>query len=72
VRVELVRKDGRVDFVPISGSEFEIPAELVFGLRAPGLVSGLQSSVFGPEAAWGRLTAAGLHRHGSSRAFRKK
>jgi hypothetical protein len=51
VRVELVRKDGRVDFVPISGSEFEIPAELVFGLRAPGLVSGLQSSVFGPEAA---------------------
>ena len=29
VRVEMVRKDGRMDFVPVPGSEFEIPAELV-------------------------------------------
>jgi glutamate synthase (NADPH/NADH) small chain len=36
VRVELVRTDGRVDFVPIPGSEFEIPAELV--LLAMGFV----------------------------------
>jgi glutamate synthase (NADPH/NADH) small chain len=29
VKVETVRKDGRVEFVPVPGSEFEIPAELV-------------------------------------------
>ena len=29
VQVELVRKDGRMQFVPVQGSEFEIPAELV-------------------------------------------
>ena len=29
VRVEMVRKDGRVEFVPVPGSEFEIPADLV-------------------------------------------
>jgi glutamate synthase (NADPH/NADH) small chain len=29
VKVEMVRRDGRVEFVPVPGSEFEIPAELV-------------------------------------------
>ena len=29
VEVEMVRTDGRLDFVPIPGSEFEIPADLV-------------------------------------------
>jgi glutamate synthase (NADPH/NADH) small chain len=36
VKVELVRQDGRMEFVPIAGSEFEIPAELV--LLAMGFV----------------------------------
>ena len=36
VQVELVRKDGRMQFVPVAGSEFEIPAELV--LLAMGFV----------------------------------
>jgi glutamate synthase (NADPH) small chain len=36
VKVEIVRKDGRVDFVPIAGSEFEIAADLV--LLAMGFV----------------------------------
>jgi glutamate synthase (NADPH) small chain len=29
VKVEMVRKDGRVEFAPVPGSEFEIPADLV-------------------------------------------
>src|SRR5688572_15650629 len=29
VKVEMVRQDGRMEFVPIAGSEFEIPADLV-------------------------------------------
>jgi glutamate synthase (NADPH) small chain len=29
VKVDMVRRDGRVEFVPVPGSEFEIPAELV-------------------------------------------
>ena len=36
VKVEMVRKDGRMQFVPVSGSEFEIPADLV--LLAMGFV----------------------------------
>ena len=36
VKVELVPKDGRLEFVPIAGSEFEIPADLV--LLAMGFV----------------------------------
>src|SRR5262245_52636148 len=36
VQVEMVRKDGRVDFVPVPGSEFELPADLV--LLAMGFV----------------------------------
>ena len=41
VKVEMIRKDGRVEFVPVAGSEFEIPADLV--LLAMGFV--------GPERA---------------------
>jgi glutamate synthase (NADPH/NADH) small chain len=29
VKVEMVRKDGRMEFVPVPGSEFQIPADLV-------------------------------------------
>ena len=29
VKVEMVRKDGRMEFAPVPGSEFEIPADLV-------------------------------------------
>ena len=29
VKVEMMKQDGRVQFVPVAGSEFEIPAELV-------------------------------------------
>jgi glutamate synthase (NADPH/NADH) small chain len=29
VKVDLVRTDGRIDFVPVPGSDFEIPADLV-------------------------------------------
>jgi glutamate synthase (NADPH/NADH) small chain len=36
VKVETVKKDGRMQFVPVAGSEFEIPAELV--LLAMGFV----------------------------------
>jgi glutamate synthase (NADPH) small chain len=36
VKIELVRKDGRVEFVPVAGSEFEIPADLV--LLAMGFI----------------------------------
>jgi glutamate synthase (NADPH/NADH) small chain len=36
VKVDMVRRDGRVEFVPIAGSEFEIPADLV--LLAMGFV----------------------------------
>ena len=36
VTVEMVQKDGRVQFVPVPGSEFEIPADLV--LLAMGFV----------------------------------
>jgi glutamate synthase (NADPH/NADH) small chain len=36
VEVEMVKKDGRVQFVPIEGKEFEIPADLV--LLAMGFV----------------------------------
>jgi glutamate synthase (NADPH) small chain len=36
VKVEAVRKDGRMQFVPVEGSEFDIPAELV--LLAMGFV----------------------------------
>ena len=36
VKVEMVRNDGRVQFVPVEGSEFEIPADLV--LLAMGFV----------------------------------
>ena len=36
VKVEMVRKEGRVQFVPVAGSEFEIPADLV--LLAMGFV----------------------------------
>jgi len=36
VKIEVVRQDGRMQFVPVAGSEFEIPAELV--LLAMGFV----------------------------------
>ena len=36
VKVEMVRKDGRLAFEPVAGSEFEIPADLV--LLAMGFV----------------------------------
>jgi glutamate synthase (NADPH/NADH) small chain len=36
VTVEMVQKDGRMQFVPVPGSEFEIPADLV--LLAMGFV----------------------------------
>jgi glutamate synthase (NADPH/NADH) small chain len=36
VKVEMVKQDGRMQFVPVAGSEFEIPAELV--LLAMGFV----------------------------------
>jgi glutamate synthase (NADPH) small chain len=36
VKVEMVRKDGRVEFVPVPGSEFELPVDLV--LLAMGFV----------------------------------
>jgi glutamate synthase (NADPH) small chain len=36
VKVEMIRRDGRVEFAPIPGSEFEIPADLV--LLAMGFV----------------------------------
>ena len=36
VKVEMVRKDGRMQFVPVEGSDFEIPADLV--LLAMGFV----------------------------------
>ena len=36
VKVEVVKKDGRLQFVPVPGSEFEIPADLV--LLAMGFV----------------------------------
>jgi glutamate synthase (NADPH) small chain len=46
VQVETVRTDGRVQFVPVAGSEFEIPADLVLlamgftGPRRDGLLEG--------------------------------
>jgi glutamate synthase (NADPH) small chain len=46
VQVEVVRADGRVQFVPVAGSEFEIPADLVLlamgftGPRRDGLLEG--------------------------------
>ena len=42
VKVELVRRDGRTEIVPIPGSEFEIPAELVL------LAMGFTGPVRGP------------------------
>jgi glutamate synthase (NADPH/NADH) small chain len=36
VKIEVVKQDGRMQFVPVAGSEFEIPAELV--LLAMGFV----------------------------------
>jgi glutamate synthase (NADPH/NADH) small chain len=36
VKVEMVRREGRLQFVPIAGSEFELPADLV--LLAMGFV----------------------------------
>ena len=47
VKVEMVRQDGRVQFVPVPGSEFEIPADLVLlamgfvGPERPGLLESL-------------------------------
>jgi glutamate synthase (NADPH/NADH) small chain len=46
-KVEMVKKDGRVQFVPVPGSEFEIPADLVLlamgfvGAERPGLLESL-------------------------------
>jgi glutamate synthase (NADPH/NADH) small chain len=46
-KVEMVKKDGRVQFVPIPGSAFEIPADLVLlamgfvGPERPGLLESL-------------------------------
>jgi glutamate synthase (NADPH/NADH) small chain len=47
VKVEMVKQDGRVRFVPVPGSEFEIPADLVLlamgfvGPERPGLLESL-------------------------------
>jgi glutamate synthase (NADPH/NADH) small chain len=47
IRVEMVKKDGRMQFVPAPGSEFEIPADLVLlamgfvGPERPGLLESL-------------------------------
>ena len=47
VKVEMVRQDGRTQFVPVPGSDFEIPAELVLlamgfvGPERGGLLDGL-------------------------------
>jgi len=47
VKVEMVKQDGRVQFVPVPGSEFEIPADLVLlamgfvGAERPGLLENL-------------------------------
>jgi glutamate synthase (NADPH/NADH) small chain len=47
VKVEMVKQDGRVQFVPVPGSEFEIPADLVLlamgfvGPERPGLLETL-------------------------------
>jgi glutamate synthase (NADPH) small chain len=47
VKVEMVKRDGRLQFVPVPGSEFEIPADLVLlamgfvGPERPGLLEGL-------------------------------
>jgi glutamate synthase (NADPH/NADH) small chain len=47
VNVEVVKQDGRVQFVPVPGSEFEIPADLVLlamgfaGPKRGGLLDGL-------------------------------
>jgi glutamate synthase (NADPH/NADH) small chain len=47
MKVEMVKKDGRVQFAPVPGSEFEIPADLVLlamgfvGPERPGLLESL-------------------------------
>ena len=47
VKIEIVKKDGRMQFVPVPGSEFEIPADLVLlamgfvGPEKGGLLDGL-------------------------------
>ena len=47
VKVEVVKQDGRMQFVPVAGSEFEIPADLVLlamgfvGPEQGGLLEGL-------------------------------
>jgi glutamate synthase (NADPH/NADH) small chain len=47
VKVEMVKKEGRLQFVPVPGSEFEIPADLVLlamgfvGPERPGLLESL-------------------------------
>ena len=47
VKVEVVKQDGRMQFVPVAGSEFEIPADLVLlamgfvGPEKVGLLDGL-------------------------------
>ena len=47
VKVEVVKQDGRMQFVPVAGSEFEIPADLVLlamgfvGPEKGGLLDGL-------------------------------
>ena len=47
VKVEMVKQDGRMQFVPVPGSEFEIPADLVLlamgfvGPERPGLLESL-------------------------------
>ncbi len=44
VRVETVRQDGRLQFVPVAGSEFEIPADLV--LLAMGFTGAERGPLF--------------------------
>ena len=47
VKIEVVKQDGRMQFVPVAGSEFEIPADLVLlamgfvGAEKGGLLDGL-------------------------------
>jgi len=47
INVEMVKRDGRVQFLPVAGSEFEIPADLVLlamgfvGPERPGLLESL-------------------------------
>ena len=77
-KVEMVKRDGRVQFVPVEGSEFEIPADLVLlamgfvGVEKGALLRDLGVTVtdrgnVGRDAAWmtnvpGVFTAGDMQR----------